>query len=81
MSANDTCFPWWDQQEVRVRDFEILPTTEEEFRTPPDGLDFLIMDNPPNPNALTTAMLYAAQEVLVPVELEQFAYQGLFQNV
>jgi len=77
--TNDMRFPWWDQQEVRVRDFEVLPTTEEEFRTPPDSLDFLIMDNPPNPNALTTAMLYAAQEVLVPMELEQFAYQGLAQ--
>src|SRR5579875_1542197 len=72
-------FPWWQAKEVRLRDFELLPTSAEEFRTPPTSLDFIIMDNPPNPNALTTAMLFAAQEVLIPVELEEFAYQGLVQ--
>lgn len=75
----DRVFPWHDQSEVRLRDFTLFPTTEEEFRTPPDYLDFIIIDNPPNPNALTTAMLFAAQEVLIPVELEQFAYTGLAQ--
>lgn len=72
-------FSWWQAQEIRLRDFDLLPTSEEEFRTPPTSLDFIIMDNPPNPNALTTAMLFAAQEVLIPVELEEFAYQGLVQ--
>ncbi|GCE51011.1 cellulose biosynthesis protein BcsQ [Thermosporothrix hazakensis] len=71
--------PWWNKPEVRPRDFKIEPTTQEEFHTHPDYLDFLIFDNPPNPNALTTAMLYASQEVLIPVELEEYAYQGLAQ--
>jgi ATPases involved in chromosome partitioning len=75
----DRSFPWRNLPEVRLRDFNLIPTTAEEFRTPPDYLDFLVMDNPPNPNALTTAMLFAAQEVIVPVELEQYAYQGLAQ--
>ncbi len=78
-SVSESEFPWWQAKEVRLRDFELLPTSEEEFRTPPRALDFIIMDNPPNPNALTTAMLFAAQEVLIPVELEEFAYQGLVQ--
>src|SRR6266446_759228 len=77
--SEDHSFPWQNLPEVRLRDFDLIPTTAEEFRTPPDYLDFLIMDNPPNPNALTTAMLFAAHEVVVPVELEQYAYQGLAQ--
>jgi chromosome partitioning protein len=75
----DRLFPWWELPEVRLRDFNLVPISAEEFQTPPEYLDFLLMDNPPNPNALTTAMLFAAQEVLVPVELEQYAYQGLAQ--
>lgn len=75
----DRVFSWMDAPEIRLRDFSLQPTTAEEFRTPPTYLDFLLMDNPPNPNALTTSMLFAAQEVLIPVELEQFAYLGLAQ--
>lgn len=72
-------FSWRERPEVRVRDFKIERPTEEEFHTPPPFLDFLILDNPPNPNALTWAMLYACDELLVPVELEEYAFQGLVQ--
>ena len=72
-------FPWWDQPELRLRGAKIFPTTESEFRTPPAHLDFLILDNPPNPNALTWAMLQACDEILVPVELEEYAFQGFVQ--
>lgn len=72
-------FSWWERPEVRVRDFKIERPTEVEFHTPPPFLDFLILDNPPNPNALTWAMLYACDELLIPVELEEYAFQGLAQ--
>ncbi|MFL5627198.1 MAG: ParA family protein [Ktedonobacteraceae bacterium] len=79
MPPADRIFSWWEKPEVRLRDFKLELTTDEEFRTPPEHLDFLIFDNPPNPNALTTSMLYACQEILIPVELEEYAYQGLAQ--
>jgi len=75
-SPNHT-FPWWSTPVISIRDFKIERTTVEEFRTPPTHLDFLIYDNPPNPNALTWAMLYSCGELLVPVELEEYAFQGL----
>jgi len=71
--------PWWKKPEIRLRDFRIERPKPEDFRTPPTSLDFLILDNPPNPNALTWAMLYACTELLVPVELEEYAFQGLAQ--
>lgn len=78
-SPPDRYFPWWDKSEVRLRDFRIERPVIEDFRTPPAYLDFLLLDNPPNPNALTWAMLYACNELLVPVELEEYAFQGLAQ--
>lgn len=71
--------PWWEKPEVRLRDFHIERPAAEDFRTPPISLDFLLLDNPPNPNALTWAMLYACNELLIPVELEEYAFQGLAQ--
>jgi hypothetical protein len=76
---SDRLFSWMHEPEVRLRDFSLVPTTEVELSTPPEYLDFLFMDNPPNPNSLTTSMLFAAEEVLIPMELEQFAYMGLAQ--
>jgi chromosome partitioning protein len=70
---------WREKPEVRLRDFRIERPAPEHFRTPPTHLDFLLLDNPPNPNALTWAMLYACSELLVPVELEEYAFQGLAQ--
>ncbi|HEU5376825.1 MAG TPA: ParA family protein [Ktedonobacteraceae bacterium] len=77
--SSDHRLPWRDKPEIRLRDFKIERPTAEEFRTPPPYLDFLILDNPPNPNALTWAMLYACDELLIPVELEEYAFQGLAQ--
>lgn len=77
--GEDQRLPWWDKPEIRLRDFKIERPTIEQFRTPPAYLDFLLLDNPPNPNALTWAMLYACDELLVPVELEEYAFQGLAQ--
>jgi chromosome partitioning protein len=78
-SSTNHYLPWWDKPEVRVRDFRIERPAPEDFRTPPSYLDFLFLDNPPNPNALTWAMLYACNELLIPVELEEYAFQGLAQ--
>jgi|SRR5579859_1303567 len=78
-SALDHHFPWSEKSGVRLRDFRIERPATENFRTPPTHLDFLLLDNPPNPNALTWAMLYACNELLVPVELEEYAFQGLAQ--
>lgn len=75
----DQHFPWWNKPELRLRDFRIERPAPESFRAQPPRLDFLLLDNPPNPNALTWAMLYACDELLVPVELEEYAFQGLAQ--
>lgn len=78
-SSVQRTFPWQEKEEVRLRDFKIERPEAEEIRTPPSHLDFLLLDNPPNPNALTWAMLYACDELLIPVELEEYAFQGLAQ--
>lgn len=77
--SSERVLPWWNQKELRIRNLKIQRTTQEELLTPPMFLDFLLLDNPPNPNALTWAMLHACEELLVPVELEEYAFQGLAQ--
>ena len=78
--AQDPCiFPWWEKSEVQLRQFKLEETSEEEFNSRPIALDFLLFDNPPNPNALTTALLFACREVIIPIEMEEFSFQGLVQ--
>jgi chromosome partitioning protein len=75
----DRVFPWWDKPNIRLRDFTVETTTPDEFFTPPHYLDFILFDNPPNPNALTWSMLHASEELIIPVELEEYAFQGMMQ--
>ncbi len=72
-------FSWWKDPQVQLRHFKSETTSDEEFHTPPTSLDFLLFDNPPNPNSLTTALLFACKEVLIPIEMEEFSFQGLVQ--
>jgi len=78
-SSDPSTFSWWSEPQVRLRQFKLETTTDEEFHTPPTALDFLLFDNPPNPNSLTTALLFACKEVLIPIEMEEFSFQGLVQ--
>lgn len=78
-SSDPTTFSWWNEPQVRLRQFKLETTSDEEFHTPPTTLDFLLFDNPPNPNSLTTALLFACKEVLIPIEMEEFSFQGLVQ--
>lgn len=73
--------PWWGLPAVPAGAFSIEPTTEREFVTPPAFLDFLFFDSPPNEDELTISMLYASDKVIIPTELEEFAFQGIAQLI
>lgn len=70
-------FPWLNKPTVTISSFHLEPTTDEEYRTPPDFLDFVFFDTPPADNHLTTSMMLASDKILVPVEMDQFSADGL----
>jgi cellulose biosynthesis protein BcsQ len=70
-------FPWMNKSKVGIHAFQLEPTTDEEYLTPPDFLDFFFWDTPPAENHLTTSMMLASDKILVPVEMDQFSADGL----
>ena len=43
----------------------------------PDGYDFVFIDCPPAFNAATVAALLAADDVVIPIKLDAFSFQGM----
>jgi chromosome partitioning protein len=70
-------FPWFNKPLVTISSFQLEATTEEEYLTAPEYLDFLFFDTPPADNHLTTSMMLASDKILVPVEMDQFSADGL----
>ncbi|MGH2510880.1 MAG: ParA family protein, partial [Ktedonobacteraceae bacterium] len=70
-------FSWLHKPIVTISSFHLEPTTDEEYRTLPDYLDFVFFDTPPADNHLTTSMMLASDKILVPVEMDQFSADGL----
>src|SRR5258708_2479398 len=72
-------FLWWNKPKVDISAFHLELTTDEEYLTPPKSLDFFIWDSPPAANHLTDAMMLSSDQILVPVEMDQFSADGLQQ--
>lgn len=70
-------FAWLHKPIVTISSFHLEPTTDEEYKTPPNYLDFVFFDTPPADNHLTTSMMLASDKILVPVEMDQFSADGL----
>lgn len=70
-------FPWLNKPTVTISSFQLEQTTEEEYLTLPEYLDFVFFDTPPADNHLTTSMMLASDKILVPVEMDQFSADGL----
>lgn len=74
-------FSWWKAPKIDIGYFQLEPTSNEEFISPPPYLDFLIFDTPPNEDELTISMVYASQGVVVPSQMEEFSAMGIAQMV
>lgn len=64
-----------DLVEVSNREFKL----EENIKEIADLYDFILIDNPPSLGLLTINGLVAAREVLIPVQCEYYALEGLSQ--
>ena len=62
-----------EMQELPERDFRLKHALEQVS----DKYDFIIIDCPPALNVLTVNALAAAKEVLIPVQCEYYALEGL----
>jgi cellulose biosynthesis protein BcsQ len=74
-------FSWWHKPTANISIFQLESTTDEEFLTPPPYLDFVFFDTPPQENDLTLSILDACDTVYVPVNMDQFSYDGLAQLI
>jgi len=59
-----------DQREYRLR--EVLETVRDEY-------DYIIIDGPPSLGLITVNSLVAADEILIPIQSEYYAIEGLSQ--
>lgn len=77
-------FPGWNSKS-KVLDlsyFRVENTSSEEFFTPPEYVDFVIMDTPPKEDdELVIAMTYGTDKILVPSEMAEYSIQGMRQLV
>jgi len=64
-----------DLVEVSEREFQL----EKQIKEIADLYDFIIIDNPPSLGLLTINGLVASREVLIPVQCEYYALEGLSQ--
>ena len=74
----ETRFSWWTKTNVTLRDFDLdTLTSDEEYVTPPEWLDFVFWDSPPEDTHLTKAMMLASDKIMVPIKLDQYSADGL----
>lgn len=64
-----------DLVEIENREFQL----EARLREVADLYDFILIDNPPSLGLLTINGLVAAREVIIPVQCEYYALEGLSQ--
>ncbi len=73
-------FSWWNQERIPLSLFQVEPTTEEEFNTPPESLDYLILDSDASTSdELTFALFEATDGILVPYEPTELDWQSYHQ--
>ncbi len=76
----DQRFPWWGNERISLSIFETLQTTDEEFATPPDYVDFVLIDSDASTEDDLTFVLWDAIDgILVPFELSELDWQSYHQ--
>lgn len=73
MAGASVMLPFLDRREFRLRDALLAPSG------PAAGYTFVFVDCPPSLGLLTVNALVAADKVIVPVQTEYFALEGLAQ--
>ncbi len=64
---------------IREPDFSKTGQLKKHLENVKDNFDFIIIDCPPSLNILTTNALTAADSVIIPVQCEFFALEGIMQ--
>lgn len=73
-------FPWWNNEKVPLNIFHSDSTTDEEFDTPPEFVDFLLIDSDASTeDDLTLVLLPAIDGILIPFELSELDWQSYHQ--
>ena len=69
------------QISVQDKEFIITEQLKKQLATIKDRYDYIIIDCPPNLGILTTNALTAADSVLIPIQCEFFALEGVMQLI
>ncbi|MDW8077807.1 MAG: ParA family protein [Thermoguttaceae bacterium] len=64
-----------------ARDPTLTPAIRDQLRLGVAGYDFVLIDCPPSLGQLTRTALASADEVLMPIQCEYFAMEGLAQMI
>ncbi len=64
-----------------ARDTSLMPAIREQLRLGMAGYDFVLIDCPPSVGQLTRTALASSDEVLMPIQCEYFAMEGLAQMI
>lgn len=64
-----------------AHDATLAPAIREQFRLGLAGYDFVLIDCPPSVGQLTRTALASSDEVLMPIQCEYFAMEGLAQMI
>jgi hypothetical protein len=76
----DQRFSWWKNERVGLNIFHSEPTTDDEFVTPPDYVDYIILDCDASTEDDLTFMLWEATDgILVPYEPTELDWQSYHQ--
>jgi cellulose biosynthesis protein BcsQ len=78
--AFDQRFSWWSQKRVPLSIFTVEQTSSEEFSTPPDHVDFVLIDSDASTEDDLTFVLWDAIDgILVPFEPTELDWQSYHQ--
>ncbi len=79
-SAFEQRFTWSTTERVPLSTFEVLPTTEEEFTTAPQHIDYVLINSDASTEDDLTFVLWDAIDgILVPMELTELDWQSYHQ--